>query len=223
MSLTQAIDEAVDYVRAHPDQMTSAEMEEFRRLAQTVYLLAFRTVPVYVYALPKVPEMRPELESQDPPLPPVQFVTKLNLPGDWDRTSSDDDAILPPTRSLVDDIPEPPEPGFLVCASPRWFADMASLRTLADQGATLIERVLAVLTSNQGHIMQYLWEKKTASYETLRTIPQAWRDVPSDAAVTKALKDMRTRLEAAELLAISIVISDAKQRVNLELPADLLI
>ncbi len=37
----------------------------------------------------------------------------------------------------------------------------------------LLDRVLAALTSNQSHIMQHLWDRGTASYETLRTIPHA--------------------------------------------------
>jgi hypothetical protein len=83
----------------------------------------------------------------------------------------------------------------------------------------LLERVLAVLTPNQGRIVIFLWEKKTASYETLRTIPGAWRDVPSHEAITGALKKIRTRLDKHNLSVVTLTISDASQRVNLDRPA----
>jgi hypothetical protein len=35
----------------------------------------------------------------------------------------------------------------------------------------LLEQVLAVLTPNQSRIVEYLWDRKTARYETLREIP----------------------------------------------------
>src|SRR5262245_54370441 len=105
--LVAAIDSAVEFVRthAHPDEMTRAEMGDFSRLANGVYLLASRAG--LTHALPQVAELRPQLESSD--LPPVQFETKLNLPVDWDHT----------------------EQVFLVTATDRWFDDMAMLRTLA--------------------------------------------------------------------------------------------
>jgi len=84
----------------------------------------------------------------------------------------------------------------------------------------LLERVLAVLTPNQGRIMTYLWGKKTASYDILKTIPRAWQDVPSDEAITAALKKMRTRLDANNLSVVSIAISDAGRRVNLDRPPE---
>ncbi len=69
MSLTQAIDEAVDYVRTHPYQMTRGEVDEFQRLAERVYYLASRAG--LVANLPQVPELQPELESNNPAFPPV--------------------------------------------------------------------------------------------------------------------------------------------------------
>jgi hypothetical protein len=57
----------------------------------------------------------PQLESADPPLPPVQFETKLNLPYDPDKSGPR---------------------AFLVCASPRWFEDMDTLRKLAAEVGT---------------------------------------------------------------------------------------
>ena len=86
--------------------------------------------------------------------------------------------------------------------------------------AQLLDRVLDVLTPNQSRMMQHLWEKKTARYETLRTIPGAWRDIPSDEAITAALKKMRTRLDENNLSMVEIRISQAKLRVNIVRPAD---
>ena len=54
MSLSQAIDDAVDFVKAHSELMTRAELEEFSTLADTVYQLAYREG--LVDALPKVTE-----------------------------------------------------------------------------------------------------------------------------------------------------------------------
>jgi hypothetical protein len=122
MSLTEAIDRVVIYVRKHPERMTRAEIEEFRGLAEDVYLLAFRVG--LDRALPQVPEMRPQVESNEPALPPVQFESKLNLPGDWDMIPPCDDDGLPTSGPL--------QPVFLVCASPRWFHDMATVRKLAE-------------------------------------------------------------------------------------------
>ena len=133
MSLTKAIDRAVEYVQAHPDQMTRNDVDEFHRLADEVYLLAFRAE--LVGALPHVPELRPQLESELPPLPPVQFESKLNLPGDWDFASPLDQDGLPPVQPLCSDDTtddDPTQRVFLVCASPRWLHDMGVLRVLAE-------------------------------------------------------------------------------------------
>jgi hypothetical protein len=112
--------------------MTRAEVEEFHRLAEVVYALAF---PAGLSgALPQVPELRPQLESNLPELtlPPVQFESKLNLPGDWnpEMPDDDDDAPLVPPR-WQDDLPAVRNRVFLVCAPPRWFQDMNALRRLA--------------------------------------------------------------------------------------------
>src|SRR5262245_15278946 len=96
--LVRAIDAVVVYVRTHSAQMTLAEVDELDSLAERVYLLGFREG--IDRALPRVPELQPELESCDPPLPRVQFVSKLNLPGDWDTSSleSPDAAALQHSR-----------------------------------------------------------------------------------------------------------------------------
>src|SRR5438067_1620103 len=134
MSLAQAIDDAVAYVRAHPDKMTRDEVNHLMKLAERVYGLAVQAG--LRQALLQVPELRPELESQDPPLPPVQSVTKLNLPGDWDTPGpGEDHSRLMPLAWWDDalDLPLPERP-FLPCASPRWLQDMAALRELAESG-----------------------------------------------------------------------------------------
>jgi hypothetical protein len=133
--------------------MTCDEVGCFGKLAERVYILA--TQAGLRGALPQVSELRPELESsQATPLPPVQFVTKLNLPGDWDAMPADVDghqaAPLPchnaaPGQPLPDEEGAPllrwqdasldqplPERVFLPCASPRWYDDMAVLRTLVE-------------------------------------------------------------------------------------------
>jgi hypothetical protein len=105
--MTSPVKQAVDFVRAHPQQMTRTELDEFKQIADEVYLMAIEAG--VVEAIPKVPELRPQLESQDPPLPPVQFESKLNLSGDWGTTTPD---------------------VYMVCAAPRWFEDMEMLSDL---------------------------------------------------------------------------------------------
>jgi hypothetical protein len=84
----------------------------------------------------------------------------------------------------------------------------------------LLEQVLAVLTPKQGRIMSFLWKKKTANYDTLKEIPRAWRDVPSDEAITTALKRIRTRLNQNNLWAVTLTISEEGRRVTLDRPTD---
>lgn len=129
MNLPKAIDAAVVYVRSHPEQMTAAEVDEFCGLADDVYTQSYPAG--LVDAMPQVPELQPELESQEMHLPPVQFISKLNLPGDWDYPSGDDD-LLPSSYGPDDPIPEVGKRQFLVAACPRWFADLEILRRLAE-------------------------------------------------------------------------------------------
>ena len=88
----------------------------------------------------------------------------------------------------------------------------------AAEETPLLERVLDILTPNQGRILGYLWNRKSASYDTLTSIPKAWRDVPSHDAITKQLKAIRTKLDANNLSVVHMVISTAKCRVTLERP-----
>ena len=135
--LVKAIDEARAYVRARfpEDTMTEAEVAEFSEIAGRVYTLAHQRGLVHV--LPQVAELRPEVESNAPPLPPVQFVSKLNLPGDWDWSRFDDRAAI----GYVDkdgtshlDLPKAERQRiFVFFASPRWEHDVEILRGLAEQ------------------------------------------------------------------------------------------
>jgi hypothetical protein len=148
--LVAAIDAALAHVRACPDEMSRAEVDHFHELADAVYLLAVREG--LAHAAPQMPELRPQLEScgSELALPPVQFEGKLNLPGDWAPAVRPDDSslarlrlgqhdrlVLLPARELLvpprwtDPEPPPPARVFMVCASPRWRADMTALRTLA--------------------------------------------------------------------------------------------
>jgi hypothetical protein len=140
--LAAAIDEALAFVRAHPKVMTRAEVDQFKELAERVYLL---TPDKWLLRLPQVTELWSECESQDLNRKPVQFIGKLNLPGDWDVSATEGElpssykltgkVVWPDgTPFLVQDEPPPvPAPVFFVCATPRWFADMEILRRLAEQ------------------------------------------------------------------------------------------
>jgi hypothetical protein len=84
----------------------------------------------------------------------------------------------------------------------------------------LLESVLAALTPNQGRIMEYLMTKKTASFDSLQTIPGAFQEGVTDEAIVKQLKDMKRRLDAAKLSVGYITISTSKKRVTLAPPGD---
>jgi hypothetical protein len=139
MSLVDLIDRAVDYVRWQPSRlddvdaihrqvMTCDEMAEFRELVDAIYAEAFRAG--LLSALPQVHELRPQLESAE--LPPPQFESKLNLPGDWTVVPDNDDSMPLPLWQDGDGLKAVGERIFLVCVSPRWIQDMVALRALAD-------------------------------------------------------------------------------------------
>ena len=111
-NLVESIDSAVAFVRKCGQEMARSEMNQFHELAQRVYVLAFEAG--LDGALPQVAELKPQVESLG--LPPVQFESKLNLPGDWE-----------PLRTLTD------KGNFLVGRAPRWFDDMDTLRLLAQK------------------------------------------------------------------------------------------
>jgi hypothetical protein len=126
MSLPQAIRSAMQFVGDHPETMTRAEVNELCRLADAVYDLAHAAG--LLDALPKVTELLPQLQSDEPS--PVQFESKLNLPGDWVRPAPLNDGEYQDwiVQRRQDPEPEPPtEPVFRVCVPPRWWADMETL------------------------------------------------------------------------------------------------
>jgi hypothetical protein len=129
--LVRAIDEAKTFASAHCYEMSPAEVEEFQSLADRVYFLSFRAG--LDRAFPQVAELRSELESQQPPLPAPQFVSKLNLPGDWDtrRAPGEDESLPLPSEHDLEAWTPPPRV-FLVCVPPRWWQDMERLRALAE-------------------------------------------------------------------------------------------
>lgn len=131
--LVAAIDAAIAFVHAHPDEMTRSQVDEFKSLAADVYRLAHAAN--LLDSLPKVEELRPQLET--PSLGPVQFESKLHLPGDWVRPQGDDLPLLPSWYAVEEEPSEIPESKFLVGASPqsRWFEDMDLLRSLAESNA----------------------------------------------------------------------------------------
>lgn len=147
--LVRYIDAAIEFVRKHLDWMTRDEVAEFHRLAEEVYLAACRAG--IADSIPKIPDLRPAIESNDPPLPPVQFESKLNLPGDWDiePIRADDDPLpvayqmnpngtwfpIPNKWAQSGESSGQKEPVFLVCGSARWFHDMAVLRRRAEDVA----------------------------------------------------------------------------------------
>jgi len=149
MSLVRLIDEALEFVRAHPDEMCRADVDRLNELSVRAYHLAMEVG--VAHSFPQVPELAPEL--QDSNLPPIQYVTKFNLPGDWApgtrsgednslrrldvdalhrlRLAPNDDLLLPPSEQ-DDDPCSPPDRVFLVAGSPRWFIDMETLRGLTE-------------------------------------------------------------------------------------------
>jgi hypothetical protein len=170
MSLVQAIDAAIAFVRAHPDKMTRIEVKEFKRLAGEVYVLAYQAG--LHHALPQVPAMQPQLEAQSPPLPPAQFESKLNLPGDW-WSPRDDELTLPIPR--WQDEPDEVENChvFMVCPAPRWFQDMDELRRLALAGAKHGPQAEGS-AQPAGPVEAMTWQNAAERMERLRAQGEPW-------------------------------------------------
>jgi hypothetical protein len=90
---------------------------------------------------------------------------------------------------------------------------------LSYDGPSLLDRALAAVTPNQGEILKYLWNKGTATFDALKGIPGAWRDVPSHDAILAALKKMKGRLESKSIFIVE-EISERKRRITIKLPTD---
>src|SRR5262249_9799464 len=83
--------------------------------------------------LPKVPELAPALAHPGmPELPPVQYESRLYLPGDWTDAHVDSDDLLPIPRWQDGDPEPPPEKVFLPCPPPAWFRALEDLLALAE-------------------------------------------------------------------------------------------
>jgi hypothetical protein len=77
--------------------------------------------------------------------------------------------------------------------------------------------ILSDILSNQGYnIVYYLWNRpRGADYNSLIDIPNAWRDIPSDEAIEKALKRIAKKLNENPELGVTIEISTSKRRAKL--------
>jgi hypothetical protein len=147
MSPLQAIRETRQYALEHRDSMTREEVDRLVELAERAYRLA---VPVGLApSFPQQAELERELRDwrqaspegpAGPRSPPVQFVSRLNLPGDWDfPTCLDDDAPLiwpdylgPEGLKELEQRPPSPPAIFRPQVTGRWLADMATLEALAE-------------------------------------------------------------------------------------------
>jgi hypothetical protein len=82
--------------------------------------------------------------------------------------------------------------------------------------ADALERVLAVLAAQGQAIMEYLWDRRTASFATLRRIPGAFRQgTTSDDAVVQAVHRINDNLAKAKLTRLARL-SISGKRVNLQ-------
>jgi hypothetical protein len=210
--LVAAIDEALAFARAHSEVMTRAEVEQFKELAERVFLL---TPDNWLLRLPQVTELRSECESQELNRKPVQFISKLNLPGDWDMPTTVEELPreekLPSSYRLIGkvvwpngmpfliqhDPPAVPDPVFLVCATPRWFADMEMLRRLAlqaEQIKALAEARPPLDESAEGSTIWYHGERSySVDGEHPRSVP------PEQHNVLQAFLDRTISLKTKEL------------------------
>ena len=106
-------------------EATEIDVKELCELGEQAYILA---VPLGIErCFPQPRDLRPSLEGfVDQPLPPVQFESKFNLPGDWEIR----------TKNSTSESPTPQfDRVFLPCPSRRWFQDMSTLsKVVATQG-----------------------------------------------------------------------------------------
>jgi hypothetical protein len=116
--LLEAIEDVLAFVNIHSEPWQDSEIEQMCEFAERVCSLLPDSLTSH---LPQMEEMCRVLESRDPPLPHVQYISKLNLPGD--RT----------------------EQGFLVEATP-WLWDMQKLRDICRARSILEAAKLLVPT-----------------------------------------------------------------------------
>lgn len=84
----------------------------------------------------------------------------------------------------------------------------------------LLDRLADLLSGNQHRIVKYLWGRKGAGFNALAQIPGAFRDVPSDEAIVRALERIQARLNANPELQVTLSFSADKQRASINRPSD---
>jgi hypothetical protein len=115
--------------------MTCGEIEHFKQLATIVCVEAVNHE--WGDRLPNMSELARALEDPLlPELPPVQYVSRLFLPGDWTYKKTDNDSPLRSSYPLVgddDDLPKCAERVFRPCPPPAWFDALEELLALAER------------------------------------------------------------------------------------------
>ena len=131
--LVSVIDAVLAYVNEPREQPWSeSEVDEFEALAGNVYKLSVRAD--LVQCLPQISNLAPLCDRRDSALRAVDFVSKLNLPGDWVLAPGESDRIdrdFLAIWKLADDGPAMPRYIFIPYAHQRWFDDLNTLRSLA--------------------------------------------------------------------------------------------
>ncbi len=82
-----------------------------------------------------------------------------------------------------------------------------------DEDDGLKERVLSVLTGPQRELVAFLWDRGTASFDKLSSLPGVWRDEGEHVAVKRQVDRIRQVWTEADILDVSLVIRG--ERVNL--------
>jgi hypothetical protein len=142
--LTKAVQDILKLVRkegGHPYwskySLTCDEVDHFNQLA--VIVCAEADKQGWGDRLPKKSELAPALEDPlQPDLPPVQYESRLLLPGNWTYKQIDNGGPLPSSYPLIGDdeeLPKCPEKVFLPYPPPAWFHALEELLALAERQA----------------------------------------------------------------------------------------
>ena len=89
-----------------------------------------------------------------------------------------------------------------------------------EEDEPLLDRIADILTVQQNKIIKHIWKKKGASFDALTQIPRAFREMPDDETIIKALQRTQQRLNKYPEYRISLSVSKPKRRVQLERPPD---
>lgn len=84
----------------------------------------------------------------------------------------------------------------------------------------LLDRIADILTVQQNKIIKHIWNQKGAGFDALTRIPGAFRGMPDDETIIKALQRTQKRLNKYPEYRISLSVSKPKRRVQLERPPD---